>query len=227
MNGAAPNQPRRSGIALSRVGFLMTVLFAASLGPPPVSGLTAADPQLQNDLFALTNADRTSNGLPALGVDERLRGVAQERSDDMLGRNYFAHEIPPSGDRVFSILETRGLSYEAAAENIGQVTGPRTAAAHDVQHTFLDSATHRANLLNTRWTVMGVGAAGSAVTGLSTGTSHSVVTVLFMRPFATTRAESTTVAIDLPGESASVGPSDLIESVVDDVLGRNLGIGGN
>ena len=63
----------------------------------------AANPRLERELMALTNVDRTSNGRTALLEQDQLIGLARERSDDMITRDYFAHEIPPTGERVFAV----------------------------------------------------------------------------------------------------------------------------
>src|SRR5688572_8017110 len=73
----------------------------AVLALRPLSGGAESDPSLGRDLLALTNMDRTSNGLPALAADARLVEIARERSDDMVTRSYFSYDIPPDGSKVF------------------------------------------------------------------------------------------------------------------------------
>ena len=189
---------------------------------PIVSYAATPDPQLERDLVALTNADRTSNGVVALLVDDRLVGAARERSDDMVTRNYFAHEIPPTGTRVFDLILSRGVDYEYAAENIGFNNAPRGGSVQHIQGEFLRSPGHRTNLLRDRWSFIGVGAVP--------GTDRTLFTVLFMKPFPndpaaqrlTPPAPTAVGPLSQPADSAT----SPIERVVDSVLGRSLGLPG-
>lgn len=188
----------------------------------PASVRATPDPDLEHAMLTLTNADRTSNGVNALLLDDRLLVVARNRSEDMVARNYFSHAIPPNGTQVFPLIEAQGIDYEAAAENLSQTTAARPAAARDAQNRFLDSAIHRANLLNARWRFIAV--------GVTPATNHTVFTVLFMLPFPSdpSYARLTTVAtqiVVIPSQNA-VESASPFETVVDTVLGRNLGLGG-
>src|SRR2546428_385155 len=85
------------------LGLILLVSLTLAMRAPAA----AADPvaSLERDLVALTNVDRTSNGLNALIEDDSLVGVSRERSQDMLDRDYFSHEIPPNGEKVFAVLD--------------------------------------------------------------------------------------------------------------------------
>src|SRR5262245_29723482 len=86
------------------------ILFSRS----PEPALAIDRDHAANELFALTNLSRTSNGLPALARDPRLTSVAASRSEDMILRNYFSHTIPPDGRTVVDILESLGVRGVAA-----------------------------------------------------------------------------------------------------------------
>ncbi len=109
-------------------------------------------------LVQLTNQARASAGLKALTVDSTLAGVARWRSQDMIERNYFSHTIPPSNTKVFDELKRIGYCYVAAGENIGTNNFPDDIATSTIQDGFMGSPGHRANILGTDWTVLGVGA---------------------------------------------------------------------
>jgi len=91
---------------------VVTTVAAALLVVGPVPSNATSDPGLERDLLALTNVDRTSNGVPAVGADARLISAARERSDDMQARNYFSHDIPPDGRKVFDLLDARNVDFE-------------------------------------------------------------------------------------------------------------------
>src|SRR5450756_1147033 len=73
----------------------------------------------EQQLFTLTNQARASAGLPSLRWDSTLAGIARWRSEDMATRDYFSHNIPPTGEMVFAVLDQKGYCYKLAGENIG------------------------------------------------------------------------------------------------------------
>lgn len=135
--------------------------------------LTAtADATADQDLFSLTNQDRSSNGLGALLWHSTLSAIGESkpyggcgfnvngRSYDMIARNYFAHPILNcNGQYVFSMMQASGVNYRAAGENIGwdSGTGDAAASASYINTQFMNSPEHRANILNTSYTHIGVG----------------------------------------------------------------------
>lgn len=158
--------------SLSRVAALVVVAAWLAASASPVAG--AADETLERELIRLTNLDRTSNGLGSLLAEDRLTGLARERSEDMQARNYFAHEIPPSGEKVFAEMDRRGWVYEAAGENLGWNSDPRDASVQRVRGDFMNSPSHRANVLRDAFTQIGVGSVP--------GTGRIMHTVLFLKP---------------------------------------------
>ncbi|WP_242224951.1 CAP domain-containing protein [Bacillus cereus group sp. BfR-BA-01380] len=100
----------------------------------------------------LTNAERTKQGLPALKVDAELSKVARIKSEDMQKNHYFDHTSPTYGS-PFDMMKQFGISYKSAGENIAQ--GQRTP--EEVVQAWMNSAGHRANILNSGYTHIGVG----------------------------------------------------------------------
>jgi len=141
---------------------LATLLAGATLvaAPAQVRAWDAGSFSVSDEaiLIGLTNQARVAAGLGPLRVSSALHNLAEWRSRDMAVRNYFAHEIPPEGYRVFHYMDQRGIVYSLAGENIGWDIAPDNQAAAVVQQMFLDSPGHRANILNAKWDSMGVGA---------------------------------------------------------------------
>jgi uncharacterized protein YkwD len=108
-----------------------------------------------------TNAERSKVGCRALTVDQRLVNAAQAHSVDMAAKGYFDHRSL-DGSTPFQRIAGAGYAFSIAAENIA--AGQRTAA--DVMTGWMNSAAHRANILNCSLTQIGVGYA----TGGSYGT---------------------------------------------------------
>ncbi|MEH6852921.1 CAP domain-containing protein [Bacillus pseudomycoides] len=100
----------------------------------------------------LTNAERAKQGLPALKVDAQLSKVARVKSEDMQKNHYFDHTSPTYGS-PFDMMKQFGISYRSAGENIAQ--GQRSP--EEVVQAWMNSAGHRANILNNGYTHIGVG----------------------------------------------------------------------
>ena len=111
------------------------------------SGLTADEAKA----FQLLNADRAANGLPALKINTSLVRLAENYGQDMINRNYFSH-YNPEGQSPFDRMKQAGISYSAAGENLA-INSSVTAA----ETAFMNSSGHRANILNSNYTDVGIG----------------------------------------------------------------------
>ena len=112
---------------------------------------------LEDEVIRLCNVERSRQGLPALTKNWEVSRVARMKSQDMINKKYFAHESPTYGS-PFKMLESFGIRFSAAAENIAQ--GQRTA--QEVVNSWMNSPGHKANILSRNTTQIGVGAAKSA-----------------------------------------------------------------
>jgi uncharacterized protein YkwD len=126
---------------------------------PPAS--TAAAPTSSSDVttavVTLTNAERAKAGCRSLTVNATLTAVAQAHSQDMATNDYFDHDSQ-DGQTPFDRMTAAGYRYSTAAENIA--AGQRTP--QDVMAAWMNSAGHRANILNCALTEIGVGYAASS-----------------------------------------------------------------
>lgn len=128
--------------------------------PPPPADSTC-DQQIpvgscgntqETEVFNLTNQFRSNNGLNALNCDPIVGQVARAYSQYMCTAGFFSH-IGPDGSNPSTRLKAAGLSFYAAGENIaaGQ------SSAQDVMNSWMNSSGHRANILNSNFTHLGVG----------------------------------------------------------------------
>lgn len=108
---------------------------------------------LEQQAVDLLNADRKANGLPALQADSRITTLARNYAQDMINRNYFSH-YNPEGQSPFDRLKQAGISYSAAGENIGV-----NQSIEKAETAFMNSSGHRANILNSAYTKVGIGVA--------------------------------------------------------------------
>ncbi len=120
----------------------------------------------EKDLMAAINTERTSRGLEALAADPLLRDAASAHSREMCALNYFNHRSPTPGaatpvDRYVDALHADGEKQPASAlvgENI--FFASVTNAVYNAQYahqSLMASPDHRKNILEPRFTKVGVG----------------------------------------------------------------------
>lgn len=120
-----------------------------------IPSMTATN-SLENEVIRLTNAERSKRGLPALKSNWQLSRCARYKSQDMINKNYFAHQSPTYGS-PFDMIESFGISMAAGGENIAM--NQRTP--QEVVTAWMNSPGHRSNILSTAYTEIGVGVAKS------------------------------------------------------------------
>lgn len=121
---------------------------ATSAAPAP-TGTSA----VEQELVRLTNQERIKSGLAPLSVDATLTSLARLKSADMVAKNYFSHTSPTYGSPA-RMLASKGVSYSFYAENIAK--GTDAARIHAM---WMNSAGHRANIMNARLNRVGIGVA--------------------------------------------------------------------
>ena len=150
--------------------FIHRSLDAVDTGNPTSPAVPAVETAMATEVLNLVNAERAKVGAPALKFHKELQDAAVIKSKDMADNNYFSHQSPTYGS-PFDLLQSLGISYTAAGENIaaGQ------PSAESVMKAWMNSPGHKANILNTNYTHIGVG----IYKGGSYGIYH---TQLFIRP---------------------------------------------
>ena len=106
----------------------------------------------EQEVIRLVNVERAKYGLKPLTEDWELSRVARYKSQDMHDRRYFDHNSPTYGS-PFQMMKAFGLSYRSAGENIAM--GYRTPQS--IVTGWMNSSGHRANILNSSYTKIGVG----------------------------------------------------------------------
>ena len=124
------------------------------------------------DLAAATNAARSSAGLAPLAINAQLSSVAQAWANKLAAAGALSHN--PG-------LRTQVADWTVLGENVGMAGDVPT-----VQAAFMASPAHKANILDSRYTQMGVGSATSIYP--SCGCPVLWVVVDFRRPTTVTTA---------------------------------------
>lgn len=148
-----------------------------------------------NALVDETNQSRVANGDAALAVSPILTVAAQEKANDMVANNYFAH-TSPSGLSPWYWFEQVGYGFTYAGENLAV----NFSDSQDVTNAWMNSPEHRANILNTDFTQIGMATA----TGTFEGHPAVYVVELFGAPAPATPPAEISVAFVHTAAAAGV-----------------------
>lgn len=125
--------------------------------PVPASSELAA---LEQQLLELVNAERRAVGVAPLSMDPGIARVARLKSEDMVRLGYFAHQSPTYGS-PFAMMRQFGIDFRLAGENLAHA-----ASIESAHRALMNSPGHRANILNPRFTQVGIGVATGSTFGL-------------------------------------------------------------
>ncbi len=129
-----------------------------SVGANPASATTvsaASSPTINpliEEVVVLTNSYRAQYGLQPLALNANLSTSAQVHSEDMALSDFFGH-AGSDGSRVRHRAQSAGYESSYVGENIaaGYIT------AEEVVRGWMNSPSHRDNILNPNYTEIGVG----------------------------------------------------------------------
>ncbi|MCO5167914.1 MAG: CAP domain-containing protein [Planctomycetes bacterium] len=119
----------------------------------PLKTHTASEATLAQQVLSLVNQERAAAGLAPLQADAQAERAAKAHVEDMAGRRYFDHVSPEGWTPSDRMRMTKGTGYRMVGENIA--VGQRSAQA--VMNAWMASPGHRANILDARYTHLGVG----------------------------------------------------------------------
>ncbi len=192
-----------------KVGLAVVVVLLAAAGtvaPAAAAWSPGFSPTDEQLLFALTNQDRASAGLPALVNDAYLHTKAEWRAQDMGDRDYFSHQIPPSNNMVFVFMQQDGYCFKVAGENIGLSTYDDDVATATIETGFMNSPTHRENIMGD-WNHMGVGAYKAADGRKLYAVLFSLTCAAAPQPTVTPKLAPTVAATPRPTVKATPKPT--------------------
>ncbi|MDU0200869.1 MULTISPECIES: CAP domain-containing protein [Paenibacillus] len=107
--------------------------------------------QSAQQVLDLVNQERTKAGLNSLSLNSSLSKVAMAKAQDMYNNNYFDHQSPTYGS-PFDMMTAFGVTYNSAGENIAKGQTSPT----EVMNQWMNSPGHRANILNSSYTQIGI-----------------------------------------------------------------------
>lgn len=125
------------------------------------------------NIISLTNIERSQQTLAALKENSLLTQAARAKAEHMAQGEYFSH-IGPDGKEPWAWIRESGYVYAAAGENLAV----RFHESADVVRAWMSSPSHRANIIRSGYTEIGVGVAE----GVYQGTPATFVVQYFARP---------------------------------------------
>lgn len=155
------------GIALVAEGFLVANLMARN------SGFSFLAAVIQSEIITLTNEERLHNNAGVLTENTTLDAAAQAKANDMAAKGYFAHQSP-DGRQPWDFISAAGYRYQYAGENLAV----RFVDSKDVVDAWMESPTHRANIVKPAYTQIGVAMAQ----GMYKGQEATFVVQYFATP---------------------------------------------
>jgi uncharacterized protein YkwD len=116
--------------------------------------------RVEEEIFTATNNERVKAGLQPLKRNSTANSYARNKSLEMLNLNYFDHKSPNNG-YISDIARKDGWKYSRIGENIYTMTGSSASSASGAAITasWMSSEGHRANILNSGYTDIGIGVA--------------------------------------------------------------------
>lgn len=155
-----------------------------------ISGLNLTGAIYPAVLADMTNDDRESSGLSNLTWSPTLERASAMKAQDMVANSYFAH-TSPRGVTPWYWFEQAKYDFVYAGENLAL----DFTESRDVQQAWLDSPTHRANVLSQNYTEIGI----SAVDGMFEGRNTTFVVEFFGKPQRANIAQANVLASDNAG----------------------------
>lgn len=132
-------------------------LFFGSPRENTTNGVLAYSTEISSkQLLASTNQKRSENSKSTLTINETLSAAAQAKANDMAMNNYWSH-YTPSGEAPWIFIDKAGYSYMKAGENLAY----GFATSKDTITGWMNSPTHKANMLDGAFTEVGFGFANA------------------------------------------------------------------
>lgn len=144
--------------------FLLTFQIALNYLPktfPQVLGYAANISP--GEVIRLTNVQRAANGLSGVTENSVLDSAALAKGNDMLAKGYWAH-FAPDGTSPWSFFLSFGYKYKYAGENLAR----DFSNANDAVNAWMNSPSHRENVLNPNYKDIGIGVVEGKLSGVDT-----------------------------------------------------------
>lgn len=143
--------------------------------------------QIVNQVLELTNQSRIANNLVPYQLNYDLSVAALAKANDMIENGYFAHHSP-DGRKPWDWINRDNYRYLLVGENLAM----NFSAANSAHQALMDSESHRKNILNDKYSDIGL----AVVTGEINGQTTNILVELFaveQEPILATTEESPSI----------------------------------
>ena len=111
-----------------------------------------------DNLVTLTNSERATYQETPLVEDARLDKSARVKACDLYHNHYFSH-TDKQGRLPWHLFIESGYIYKAAGENLAI----NFTSDGDLINAWMASPTHKANIINPKYTEIGIGRCGNII----------------------------------------------------------------
>lgn len=118
-----------------------------------------------NSIYTLQNQERAKNSLNDLIVNPLLVESATQKAQAMLLSDCWSHYCP-DGKSPWDFFDNAGYDYIYAGENLGEGFSENES----LMSAWMNSPTHRENILNSKFTEVGIGFAKGEYQGINNNT---------------------------------------------------------
>ena len=115
---------------------------------------------LPSALVDITNNNRLSKNISALKPNLLLNHAAQSKAEDMAKKEYFSHTSPNGLSPWYWMLK-EGYMFQVAGENLAL----NFYGSQEVVNAWMNSSTHKKNILNEKFSDIGIGVARGVYKG--------------------------------------------------------------
>ena len=154
------------------------------------------------DLLSDTNKQREAQNLPDLQLNDELSQAAFLKAQDMFKNNYWAH-VSPGGVQPWKWFGDVGYNYSYAGENLAK----NYPTADATVQAWMNSPTHRANILSTHYKDIGF----AVVDGTLNGQNTSLVVALYGAPVTVAAAQSTASQQNFAAPAVAAAATDPLQ----------------
>lgn len=198
MQRFTPDRLQKIAVSLMAVMVVLTFMLANIQALLWQSSDWLVGAVLPSTVVQLTNEERSDVAASPLRRSSILDQAASLKAQHMAQNGYFAH-FAPDGTSPWFWFDTAGYSYAHAGENLAV----HFTDSDEVVEAWMNSPTHRANIVDRKFTEIGVGTARGTFQG------HRTVYVvqLFGTPAATAAVPANNVATAQAATPAAETPA--------------------
>jgi len=119
------------------------------------NGYTKTTSKTSESMLSLINVERNAAGIPSITSNDGLARAAKAKACDMKEKAYFDHK-DPSGEMGWHFIDEQRVDWQHAGENLAKgTTDPEV-----VMKSLMNSPTHKANIMDKKWSQVGYASCG-------------------------------------------------------------------